>query len=292
MPAIFARDFTIRNYECDAYGHLNNANYVRFMQEVALSASADVGWSTQRYMASGYQWVIRETNVEYLQSVVYGDTVRVTTWVDDFRRVRSRRMYEFTNVRTGDLVARADTDWIYTNMETLRPSRIPDEIVLAYCPEGKPAQGAPREPFPSPPSQASETFHMIKRVEWRDVDLMEHLNNATYFNYIDDCSTQASAYFGWSMDRVQAHGFAIIARKQRIEYLQPLKLDDEVRVSTWVSHVKRATAIRHYAFNRADNMDAVAHAQVLWVWVDLETLRPIHIPQDFLASFADNIVSI
>ena len=59
MPAIFTRQFLIRNYECDAYGHVNNANYVRFMQEAALSASADVGWTTDRYRESGFQWLVR-----------------------------------------------------------------------------------------------------------------------------------------------------------------------------------------------------------------------------------------
>ena len=291
MPATFTRDFVIRNYECDAYGHMNNANYVRFMQETALSASADVGWTTKRYLQSGYQWVVRETNVEYLQSAQFGDTVSVKTWVDDFRRVRSRRMYEFRNADTDDLIVRANTDWIYTDIKTRRPSRIPDDVILAYNPEGKPQEGGQRNPFPTPPPQASDTFRLVKRVEWRDVDTMGHLNNATYFNYIDDCSTQVGAYFDWSMERIRANNFAIIARQQRIEYLQPLQLDDEVEVATWVSNVKRATAIRHYAFTRVDDGSAVARARVLWVWVNLETLRPIRVPADFLASFRNNIVS-
>lgn len=290
MPATFTRQFTIRNYECDAYGHLNNANYVRFMQESAVSASADVGWTTERYLASGYQWVVRETQVEYLQPVGYGDTLAVKTWVDDFRRVRSRRMYEFRNVDTDELIVRASTDWIYTDIKTRRPSRIPDDVILAYSPEGKPAQGGQRDPFPPPPPQASKTFCIQKRVEWRDVDTMGHLNNSTYFNYIDDCSVQVGSHFGWSMEKIQAHQFAVIARRQHIEYLQPLKLDDELAVATWVSDVKRATAIRHYSFTRSDDGSPVARARVLWVWVDLETMRPIRIPTDFLESFEGNIV--
>lgn len=290
MPAIFTRQFLIRNYECDAYGHVNNANYVRFMQEAALSASADVGWTTDRYRESGFQWVVRETQMDYLQPATYGDTLSVTTWVDDFRRVRSRRMYEFRNVATDELIVRASTDWIYMDMEKMRPARIPDEIILAYSPEGKPTEGDSRDAFPDPPPQAPDTFSIVKRVEWRDVDTMGHMNNATYFNYIDDCSTQVGAYFDWSMERIQAHQFAVIARQQRMEYLQPLYLDDEVRIATWVSDVKRATAIRHYLFTRESDRETIARARVLWVWVDLQTMRPIRIPPEFLASFQHNIV--
>lgn len=290
MPATFTRQFVIRNYECDAYGHLNNANYVRFMQEAALSASANVGWTSERYLASGYFWLVRETHVEYLQSAQYGDTLSVKTWVDDFRRVRSRRMYEFRNSATDELIVRANTDWIYTDIKTGRPSKIPDEVIIAYSPEGKPEQGDSREAFPSAPPQAQETFHIIKRVEWRDVDTMGHMNNATYFNYIDDCSTQVSAHFGWSMERIREHKFAVIARHQHIEYLQALYLDESVQIATWVSNVKRATALRHYLFTRVSDGQVLARARVLWVWVDMETMRPIRIPADFLQAVQYNIV--
>ena len=47
MPKIYERNFRIRFYECDAYGHVNHANYLRFMQEAAIEASADVGYDSQ-----------------------------------------------------------------------------------------------------------------------------------------------------------------------------------------------------------------------------------------------------
>lgn len=63
MPAIFKCIFRVRHYECDSYGHLNNVNYVRYMQETALDASAEVGWTTERYNEIGHQWLIRDTCV-------------------------------------------------------------------------------------------------------------------------------------------------------------------------------------------------------------------------------------
>ena len=35
MPLTHVRSFRVRHYECDAFGHLNNTNYVRYMQETA-----------------------------------------------------------------------------------------------------------------------------------------------------------------------------------------------------------------------------------------------------------------
>src|SRR3990172_10663548 len=95
MPFMHTRTFRVRRYECDAYGHLNNANYLRYMQETAFDASAAAGYDFDRYTAMGRLWTVRETDIEYLNPLQYADRVEVKTWVIDFRRVRSRRAYEF-----------------------------------------------------------------------------------------------------------------------------------------------------------------------------------------------------
>ncbi|HRF98920.1 MAG TPA: acyl-CoA thioesterase, partial [Aggregatilineales bacterium] len=89
MPYIHTCEFVVRHYECDMYGHVNHANYLRYMQESAFSASAAVGFSAHRYEVLGLQWLAYETDIEYLQAARYGDVVTVKTWVADFRRVRS-----------------------------------------------------------------------------------------------------------------------------------------------------------------------------------------------------------
>jgi acyl-CoA thioesterase FadM len=54
--------------------------------------------------------------------------------------------------------------------------------------------------------------------------------------------------------------------------------------------VRQATVIRHYTVTRVSDGALLARARTLWVWVDLETGRPIRIPSAFLADFAPNIV--
>src|SRR5262245_56209784 len=98
MPAIFKRKFRVRHYECDAYGHLNNVNYLRYMQETALDASAAVGWDVPRYESIGKQWLIRDSDIHYYQPLRWNDELEITTYVVDFRRVQSRRRYEFSRL--------------------------------------------------------------------------------------------------------------------------------------------------------------------------------------------------
>ena len=125
MPLTHTSTFKIRFYECDAYGHVNNTNYLRYMQEAAFEASAAAGYDAQRYEDMQRAWYIHATDIEYLRPLKYGDSVEVKTWIHDFRRVTSRRAYELRSVQTGELVAKAMTDWAFLDNLTEKPTPIP-----------------------------------------------------------------------------------------------------------------------------------------------------------------------
>jgi acyl-CoA thioester hydrolase len=290
MPLIHERTFRVRHYECDADGHVNHANYLRYMQEAAMDASAAAGYSIPRYEAMGRQWLIRETDISYLKLLTYGDSVIVKTWVADFRRVQSRRAYELRHAQSGEIVAQAHTDWVYMDTATLRPISVPPEMVRGFWPEGAPDPAPRREPFPAAPPPPPGVFRTRRHVEWRDIDLAQHVNNATYMAYFEDCSVQDAVTHGWTVARMREAGFGIFARRYRIEYRLPALLDDELEVSTWISDVKRSSAVRHYTITRAGDEALLARGHALWVWVDLATGRPLRVPEDFAAAFADNIV--
>jgi acyl-CoA thioester hydrolase len=286
MSIVHVQPFTVREYECDAYGHLNNANYARFMQEAAFAASTAVGYPKERYEALGRLWLARATEIEFLQPVFYGERIEVKTWVIDFRHVRSLRQYEF--YRGDELVAQARTDWVYMDRATEQVRPVPPEIIQAYSGSAVLAR-RPRPAFPEPPPPPAGAFTLRKRVEWRDIDGMQHLNNAAYFNYIEDCGIQVARHYGWPLPRYRAAGFAMIARRHHIVYERPAALDDELDITTWLFNARRTSALRHYEITRAG--ERIARAQTLWVAVSLETGRPLRPPADYADDFAPNIVS-
>ncbi len=292
MPLIHERTFRVRHYECDAYGHVNHAHYLRYMQETALDASAAAGYDMDWYVAHNRLWLIRETDITYLRPLQYGDSVIVKTWVGDFRRIRSRRIYEMRLADSGEKVAEASTDWIYLNSQTNRPERIPDDLIHAFFPEGPPTEATRREPFPESPPPPPGIFTIHHPVEWRDVDPAGHLNNANYMAYIENyCTVQAAESFGWPMTRmIEEEGFGIVARRYRLEYIEPALMGDTLVISTYVSNVKRASAIRHNTIHRLRDNKLLARANVLWAWFDLKQGRLMRIPAHFIKDFGPNVV--
>jgi acyl-CoA thioester hydrolase len=290
MPLTHTRNFRVRYYECDAYGHLNNANYLRYMQETAFDASAAAGYDLKRYEQMGRFWLIRETEVEYLLPLYYNDCVAVKTWVADFRRSTSRREYEFYNTSTGELAARGTTNWAFLDSASSRPARIPAEMAAAFIPEGISEPLPPRQVFPQAPPPPPGVFSTTRQVTWRDIDSQQHVNNAVYLEYVEECGFQVLAAHQWPVQRMMAEGFAILVRKNQIQYRLPAFIDDELEITTWASNVRRSTAVRYYQIRRPRDGALLVEVHALGVWVDLSSGRPVRINPQFLADFQANLV--
>lgn len=289
MPYIHTCEFPVRHYECDMYGHVNHANYLRYMQESAFSASAAVGFSAQRYASLNLQWLAYETDIEYLHPARYGDVVTVKTWVADFRRVRSLRMYE---LYVGDKrIANGSTDWVLVDTQTMYPTSITPEIVAAYA-RGEVVTEAPRrESLPPPPQMPDGAFKIRRRVEWDDIDAAGHVNNAVYLNYISDCGMQSGRAVGWSMAKVHAMGYGQFARRHQIEYKAAALLDDELEICMWMSDVRRASVMNYYTIRRISDNKLIANVRTLAVWIDLATQGVVSIPKAYLDAVAPMIVA-
>jgi len=290
MPHTLQVPFTIRNDECDAYGHLNNAVYLRYMQEAAFRASADAGLGQAEYEAMGHFWLIRETGIEYHLPLKAEETIAVTTWNEGFRRTMARRRYTFTRPTSDETVAQAWTDWVFLNRETNRPTVIPLNIHAAYFPGSERAPSYTRTPFPEVPPPPADVFQLARHVEWRDIDEMQHLNNAAYLSYVEDCAVQLAGHFGWSFEQ-WGQGLAFVARKHHIQYLQPVLLEDQLEIRTWLFNVRHTSATRYYALHRAADGDLLAQVATLWALIDLESGRPTRFPPTFHKIIGPNIAS-
>jgi acyl-CoA thioester hydrolase len=132
-------------------------------------------------------------------------------------------------------------------------------------------------------------YRLVKRVEWRDMDTEGHVNNAAYFAYLEDVSTQVGRHFGWSMPRMIDSGFVMILRDLHLCYLQPARMDDDLEIACYLSDARRVSALRHYSIRRTADAALLAQARGLWVCFDLARQRPMKFPAAFAHDFARNI---
>lgn len=115
----------------DANGHANNVEFVRWMQEAAIS-HADASGCTAATTASGATWVARSHHIEYRRPAMLGDRVRVVTWVENIRRSFSLRKYRFERIDGGQVLAEGETDWVFVDVASGRPRTVPPEITAMF----------------------------------------------------------------------------------------------------------------------------------------------------------------
>lgn len=77
-------------------------------------------------------WVVREHKIEYFLPAFMDEEIEIRTWVENVRRVRSLRKYEFVRKSDGRVLGKGETDWVFVNVKTGIPRAIPPEVAEVF----------------------------------------------------------------------------------------------------------------------------------------------------------------
>ena len=128
MPQrIYNHTFIVPEQAIDENGHVNNVEYVGWMQQAA-KLHSHVEGCTQETSLLGATWVVRTHRIEYFQPTLAGEQIAVLTWVSNWRRARSLRKYKFLRLAERSILAAGETDWIFVDGQTGRPRAIPESV--------------------------------------------------------------------------------------------------------------------------------------------------------------------
>lgn len=145
MRPRFSQQRTASPGDIDELGHVNNAVYVSWIQDVATSHWRAVA---PPEVQDRVFWVITRHEIDYLAPTVEGETVTLTTWVGEKPRgARFDRLVEITGP-DGRVRVSARTWWALLDRETRHPLRVREDVIGAFL---SPKQStAPVSPAESP----------------------------------------------------------------------------------------------------------------------------------------------
>jgi acyl-CoA thioester hydrolase len=132
VPRIYVRELTVPASAIDVNGHVNNLEYVRWMQDIAVEHSAARGWPLERYRATHTAWVVRSHSIEYLRPAFEGDRLSLLTWVADLRPRSSLRRYRVWRAGDRQVLAQAETLWVFVDSNSGRARSIPEELRSSF----------------------------------------------------------------------------------------------------------------------------------------------------------------
>jgi acyl-CoA thioester hydrolase len=127
----FELSITPTEADIDELGHVNNAVWVRWLQDVA---TAHWNAAALPEHVAAYFWVVVRHEVDYSGNVSAGETVTARTWVGEAPRgARFDRHVEFTGP-DGKVKVRAKTTWAIVDRASGRILRVPMDVAARFLP--------------------------------------------------------------------------------------------------------------------------------------------------------------
>ncbi len=131
ISSTYSKTITIPQSAIDENGHVNNVIYVQWMQDIAVEHYESIG-GTNPTKLIGATWVVHEHRIEYLLPAYAGEEIEIRTWVENLRRVRSLRKYEFVRKSDGKTLVRGETDWVFVDVKSGRPIAVPETVSAVF----------------------------------------------------------------------------------------------------------------------------------------------------------------
>ena len=264
MSKIFARTFRVRWGELDASGKVGPANYLRYLIETAWDWGVAAGWDLGYSQNPDVFWVIRETEIHFLDPLRYNDVFDFTIWMVNWQRVRGTRCFELKFKENGKVIAQGTQQIVCMDVKTGRPTNLPDGEIEKFRLENP--RVFPFERFPKiAPIETS--YVMQRQVEWMDLDVYEHANNVIYVNYAEEAAAQDFSARGWSPAKLTEAGLGVVTRRLRIQYLSIASWGETLNVSTHTLETKDTGGSRYVSMTRVDGT-LVAECILDWELID------------------------
>lgn len=128
-PLCFTARWSVRQYEVDRQGHVNNAVYLNYAEELASRHSELIGYGQEWAASKGGGWVIHRNDITYHGPARFGDELELTVRVELVRGARGQRRTTILLLPQRRLVAEIFTEWVWIRTADGRPAPVPKELV-------------------------------------------------------------------------------------------------------------------------------------------------------------------
>lgn len=211
----------VRFSEVDSDLRITVPAIINYFQDCSTFHSESIGHGVAAMLADGYAWILSSWQIVINEYPSIGDEITVSTWAHGWKAFFGFRNFKLEDSE-GRLLAYANTNWIYMNIRSGRPERIPKEICDLYrCEPALPMKEASRKIAPLEAGISAEPI----RVHKFDIDSNHHVNNERYVPMAMECLP----------DQFEVHELRVEYRKSAVlgDTLYPLYAadGDQIKVS-------------------------------------------------------------
>ena len=129
MSGPFQNTFTAQPEHIDVMGHVNNAVWVQWVQDMATAHWDAVADPVH---AAEFVWLVVRHEIDYRGNITEGESVTGETWIPGpAKGAQSGRRVDFRNGE-GKIIVSALTNWAMLDRETQRLARVRPAVIAPF----------------------------------------------------------------------------------------------------------------------------------------------------------------
>ncbi len=133
LPRPFLLPISVKKKALDGYGHVNNAEYVRWLEGISWAHSEALGLGLAHYREQDRGMAVHRHEIDYLASARLGDSLMLATWlVDCDGRLSLTRRFQLRRCSDGQTLLEARTRFVCIELSTGRARRMPGAYRECY----------------------------------------------------------------------------------------------------------------------------------------------------------------
>jgi acyl-CoA thioester hydrolase len=122
-------------------------------------------------------------------------------------------------------------------------------------------------------------FHWTEiRVRFRDLDALNHVNNAVFNTYFEEARVQFIEEIPEFKSSVQT-GFSFVLVHLELDYVKPILFKDTILIGSAVEEFGNSSIQGFQAIYSKQDHELKAVAKTTGVWFDLKKNRPARLPE-------------
>jgi acyl-CoA thioester hydrolase len=105
----------VRTYECDAYGHVNNAVYLNYLEYGRMAVLEKAGLTLAAMKKRGVIIVVRRIEIDYKAPAQEAEALVIRTRLKETNKMKGVFYQEIVKQEDDRLVAKAEVTWVFVD---------------------------------------------------------------------------------------------------------------------------------------------------------------------------------
>lgn len=131
----------------------------------------------------------------------------------------------------------------------------------------------------------SSIFDLKIKVKPEHIDVLGHVNNVVYVQWMQDVATAHIETLGVGLTQYLEMQHAMVAVEHHVQYRKAALLNDDIILRTWFNDINALYSFRQYAFFRESDQSLLFTGSTKWACIEIASGRPKRMSPTFIQAY-------